>query len=110
MKILMSMIHVKKEILILFDGMIVHIFSYKKFQLMVADISFAYIPQYYFLIASSMYLYVASSMFGFAYYFIVKVSNKRELQQIANNFSSDIVFKSFMKLYQKNITHASDIP
>ena len=55
MKILMSMIHVKKEILILFDGMIVHIFSYKKFQLMVADISFAYIPQYYFLIASSMY-------------------------------------------------------
>ena len=80
------MIHVKKEILILFDGMIVNILSNKKFRLKVADISFDYIPQYYFLIASSMYLYVVSSIFGLAYYFIVKVLNKGELQQTAINF------------------------
>ena len=48
-----------------------------------------------------MYLYVVSSIFGLAYYFIVKVLNKRELQQTAINFSSDIVFKNFMKLYKK---------
>ena len=34
------------------------------------------------------------------YYFIMKISNKKELQQIAYNHSSDIDFKDFMKLYQ----------
>ena len=34
------------------------------------------------------------------HYFIMKISNKKELQQIAYNHSSDIDFKDFMKLYQ----------
>ena len=37
------------------------------------------------------------------HYFILKIPNKRELQQIASNHSSDIVFKDLMKLY-KNYT------
>ena len=35
------------------------------------------------------------------YYLIVKIPNKRELQQIAFNNSSDIDFKDFMNLYKK---------
>ena len=35
------------------------------------------------------------------HYFIMKISNKRELQQIASNHSSDIDFKDFMKLDKK---------
>ena len=35
-----------------------------------------------------------------AHYFIMKIPNKRELQQIASNHSSDIDFKDFMKLYK----------
>ena len=31
----------------------------------------------------------------------MKILNKRELQQIAINHSSDIVFKDFMKIYKK---------
>ena len=31
--------------------------------------------------------------------FIMKIPNKRELQQIASNYLSDIDFKDFMKLY-----------
>ena len=31
----------------------------------------------------------------------MKISNKRELQQIAINHSSDIDFKDFMKIYEK---------
>ena len=31
----------------------------------------------------------------------MKIPNKRELQQIALNHSSDIDFKNFMKLYKK---------
>ena len=34
------------------------------------------------------------------HYFIMKIPNKRELQQIASNHLSDIDFKDFMKLYK----------
>ena len=33
--------------------------------------------------------------------FIMEIPNKRELQQIAANHSSDIDFKGFMKIYKK---------
>ena len=35
-----------------------------------------------------------------AYYFIMKIPDKRELQQIACNHLSDMDFKYFMKLYK----------
>ena len=35
------------------------------------------------------------------YRFIMKIPNKRELQQIALNHSSDIDFKDFIKNYKK---------
>ena len=34
------------------------------------------------------------------HYFIMEIPNKREVQQIASNHSSDIGFKNFMKLYK----------
>ena len=37
------------------------------------------------------------------HYFIIKIPNKRELQQIASNHLSDIDFKGFMKLHIKII-------
>ena len=36
-----------------------------------------------------------------AHYFIMKIPNKRELQQTAFNHSSDIDFKYFINLYKK---------
>ena len=55
------------------------------------------------------------------HYFIMKIPNKRELQQIASNHSSEIDFKDFKKLYKdhtkepysflvNNITLSSDNP
>ena len=35
------------------------------------------------------------------HYFVMKIPNKRELQQIAFNHSSDIDFQDFMNLYKK---------
>ena len=35
-----------------------------------------------------------------AHYFIVKISNKQELQQNTINYLSDIEFKGYMKLFQ----------
>ena len=35
------------------------------------------------------------------HFFIMKVPNKRELQQITKNHSSNIDFKDFIKIYKK---------
>ena len=35
------------------------------------------------------------------HFFIMKIPNNRELQQIASNHLSDIDFKDFMKLYKE---------
>ena len=35
------------------------------------------------------------------HYFIMKIPNKRQLQQIAFNHSSDIDFRDFMNLHKK---------
>ena len=35
------------------------------------------------------------------HFFIMKIPNKRELQQIVSKHSSDIDFKGFMKIYKK---------
>ena len=37
-----------------------------------------------------------------AHYFVMKIPNKRDLQQIAFNYSSDIDFQDFMNLYKKS--------
>ena len=38
---------------------------------------------------------------NYTHFFIMKIPNKRELQQNALNHSSDIDFKDFMKIYKK---------
>ena len=35
------------------------------------------------------------------HYLIMKISNKRELQNIAINHSSDIFYKDFVKIYRE---------
>ena len=36
-----------------------------------------------------------------SHFFVLKISNKRELQKLALNHSSDIDFKDFIKIYKK---------
>ena len=42
------------------------------------------------------------------HYFVMRVPNKRKFQQTASNYSSDIGFEGFMKLY-KNYTNKNHI-
>ena len=58
------------------------------------NISLVFITQSYFKVAKDLRL--NSTLF-----FIMKFPNKRELQQIVLNHSSDIGFKDFMKIYKK---------
>ena len=57
------------------------------------NISLVFISQSYFKVPKTTRL-------NATHYFIIKIPNKRELQQIASNHSSDIDFKDFMKLYE----------
>ena len=58
------------------------------------NISIVFITQSYFKVPKDVRL-------KSRHIFIMNVSNKRELQQIATNHSSDIDFTDFMKTYRK---------
>ena len=59
-----------------------------------SEISIVFITQSYFKVPKDVRL-------NSTHFFISKISNKRELQQIAFNYSSDTDFKDFMKIYKK---------
>ena len=58
------------------------------------NISIVFITQSYFKVPKDVRL-------NSTHFFIMKIPNKREIQQIALNHSSDIDFKDFMNIYKK---------
>ena len=58
------------------------------------NISLVFITQSYLAVPKSIRL-------NSTHYLIMKIPNKRELQQMPFNHSSDIDFKDFMSLYKK---------
>ena len=58
------------------------------------NISLTFITRSYFAVLKNIRL-------NSTHYFLMKILNKRELQQIAFNYSSDIDFQDFMNLYKK---------
>ena len=58
------------------------------------NISVAFITQSYFKVPKD----VRSNS---THFFIMKIPNKRELQETALNYSLDIDFKDFIKIYKK---------
>ena len=93
----------KRKILIIFDDMIADMFSNKKLNPIVPElfisgrklnISLVFITQSYFAVPKNIRL-------NSTHYFFTKIPNKRELQEIAFNHSSDIDFQDFMNLYKK---------
>ena len=93
----------KRKVLIVFDDMIADMINNKKLNPVVTElfirdrklnISIVFIMQSYFKVPKNVRL-------NSTHFFIMKIPNKRELQQIALNHSSDIDFKDFMKIYKK---------
>ena len=93
----------KPKILIVFDDMIADMINNKKLNPVVTElfisggkpnISIAFIIQSHFKVPKDVRL-------NSTHFFIKKIPNKRELQQIALNHSSDIDFKYFIKIYKK---------
>ena len=93
----------KRKILIVFDDMIADMINNNKLNSIVTElfirgrklnISIVFITQSYFKVPKDVRL-------NPRHFFIMKMPNKRELQQIALNHSSDINFKDFMNIYKK---------
>ena len=93
----------KHKVLMVFDDMIADMINNKKLNPLVTElfirgrklnISIVFITQSYFKVPKE--IRITTTIF-----FIMKIPNKRELQQIAINHSSDIDFKDFMKIYKK---------
>ena len=93
----------KRKILIVFDDMIADIMTNKKFQAIIKElfircrklnISLVFITQSYFSVPKDVRL-------NSTHYLIMKINNRRELQNIAINHSVDIDYKDLMKIYRE---------
>ena len=93
----------KRKILIIFDDMIADIVTNKKFQSIIEElfircrklnISLVFITQSYFSVPKDVRL-------NSTHYLIMRIINKKELQNIAINHSTEIDYKDFMKVYRE---------
>ena len=94
--------HKENKILIVFVDMIADMIHYKKLNSIVTElfirdrklnISLVFVTQSYFKVPKDVRL-------NTSHFFISKFRNKRELQQIAINHSSDINTKDFGNIYK----------
>ena len=94
----------KRKVLIVFDDKITDMINNKKLNPIVTELftrGRKLNISIVFIITQS-YLRVPKDVrLNSTHFFITKIPNKRELQQIALNHSSDIDFKDFMKIYEK---------
>ena len=93
----------KRKVLIVFDDMIADIMTNKKFQSIIKElfircrkinISLVFITQSYSSVPKDVKL-------NSTHYLVMKINNKRELQNIAINHSADIDYKDFIKIYRE---------
>ena len=94
----------ERKILIVFDDMIADMINNKKLNSIVTElfirgrklnISIVFITQPYFKVPKDVRL-------NSTHFFIMKIPNKRELQQIALTHSWDINSKDLIKIYKKH--------
>ena len=93
----------KRKVLIVFDDMIADIMTNKTFQATIKElfvrcgklnISFVFITWSYFSVPKDVRL-------NSTHYYIMRISNKTELQNIAINHSADIGYKDCVKIYRE---------
>ena len=89
--------------IIVFDDMTANIMTNRIFQVIIKElfircrklnISLAFITQSYFSVAKDVRL-------NSTHYLIMKMNNRRELQNIAINHSAETDYKDFMKIYRE---------
>ena len=93
----------RRKILIVFDDMIAYIMTNRIFQAVIKELfircrklnmSFVFITQFCFSVPKDVRL-------NSTHYLIMKINNRKELQNIAINHAADIDYKDFMKIYSE---------
>ena len=93
---------IKRKVLIVFDDMIAEIMTNKKFQTIInglfirsrkLNISLLFIAQTYFSVPKDVRLNST--------HMIIKINNKKQLQNFAINHSADIDYKDFTEIYRE---------
>ena len=93
----------RRKILIVFDDMIADIMINRRFQAIIKElfircrklnISLVFITQSYFSVPKDVRL-------NSTHYLILKINNRKELQNIAINHSADIDYKDLIKIYKE---------
>ena len=94
---------VKRKILIVFDDMIADIMSNKKFQVLIKEFfircrkmntSLAFITESYFSVPKDVRLNLPHCL-------IMKINNRKKLQNIAINVLTDIDCNNFVRIYRE---------
>ena len=92
----------KRKVLIVFDDVIADIMTNEKLQSIIKElfirciklnISLVFIEQSYFIVPKQIRL-------NSTHYLIMKIHDKKELQQVAINHSADIDYQDFVKIYR----------
>ena len=91
-----------RKFLIMFDNMIADIMTNKKFQSIIKELFFRYRELNISLvfITQSYFSFPKEVRLNSTHYLLMKIHNKRELQNIATDHSADIDYKDFMKIYR----------
>ena len=84
----------KRRILIGFDDMIADIMANKKFQAIIKELFIRSRNLNIFSVPKDVRL-------NSTHYLIMRINNKKELQNIGINHSADIDYKDFMKIYRE---------
>ena len=82
----------KRKILIVFDDMIADIMSNKKFQAIIKEL---------FIRCRRLNISLVFTILNLTHYLIMRINNRKELQNIAINQSADIDYKDFLKIYRE---------
>ena len=96
----------KSKVLIVFDDMIDDMINNKKLNSIVNEL---FIRGRKLLFRTPSIVFITQSCFkapidvrlNSTHFFVMKIPNEKELQQIVLNHSSDIDFKDFIKIYRK---------
>ena len=97
----------ENKILLMFDDMITDVINNKKLDSIVTELFIrgrklkisVFITQSYFKVPKDIRI-------NTTHFFITKVPNKRELQEIAINHSSNVTTKDFINIYRKCIVES----
>ena len=88
----------KRKVLIIFNDMIADMINNNKFNPIVTEL---FIRGRKLNITQSYFKVLKDVRLNSTHFFIMKIPNKRDLQQIVLNHSSDIDFKNFINIYKK---------